>query len=210
MSPKRIKSSKGFIMQVIIFALSILLLSHCSNTEQSDEIAEAIRVYRYDKGKWEKVKVRIKEKKLDVNLTDEFGVTNLMQASAWFYDENEIDNKVAKFLIANGANVNLRDNLNFTALHYATECSKSHSALLLIRNGADVNARTKNGRTPLHFASKNKLIKVTLKLLENGAKVDVKDNKGRTPLSLIDENLKRIEKNKEVVRLLTEYSKKKK
>jgi ankyrin repeat protein len=56
-------------------------------------------------------------------------------------------------LLEQGADVNTRDELQLTPLHWAAIYGKTEVAKLLIEKGADVNARDKNQRTPLHDAA---------------------------------------------------------
>ena len=57
-------------------------------------------------------------------------------------------------LISGGADVNAKNNVHCTPLHYAAEHDHVLVAELLIANGADVNAKTLTYSTPLHVAAR--------------------------------------------------------
>lgn len=101
---------------------------------------------------------------------------------------------MAKLLIENGADVNLRVSLDDkifknhsrTALH---ESSRNFPlSELLIKNGANINAKDADGRTALHLLThygtiySEEMPKIAKLLVENGAKINDKDNYGNTAL----------------------------
>ena len=84
---------------------------------------------------------------------------------------------VAKFLLDKGANVNARDDYQFTPLHRASGVPDQDLVLLqsLIDKGADVNAQGYNGLTPLHWAAFRGGFKVAKLLLDHGADINACD-----------------------------------
>ena len=64
------------------------------------------------------------------------------------------DSNSARWLIANGANVNAKNKYDWTPLHYAAYTNATETAALLLKNGADVNAKDKDGVTPLDVANR--------------------------------------------------------
>jgi len=80
---------------------------------------------------------------VDVDALNSYGDSSLIIAAS------EGNKEVAALLIAKGADVNLRDDWEWTPLHLVRT---EEVAELLISNGADVNALDKHGDTPLDNA----------------------------------------------------------
>ena len=80
-----------------------------------------------------------------------------------------------KRLIANGADVNVKDKYGWTPLHHAAfdSINDAHNAAeivkLLIANGADVNAEDMLGITPLDIVRGENAAEVEKLLIDNGA-----------------------------------------
>ena len=81
--------------------------------------------------------------------------------------------------LAAGADVNVRDMIRRTPLHYV---ANKEIAELLIANGADVNAKNLTSRTPLLVAAIRGHKEIAELLIANGADVNAKDENGWTPL----------------------------
>ena len=80
----------------------------------------------------------------------------------WLHNETHLhfaalmnDSNSARWLIANGADVNAKNKGDATPLHRTTEINATETAALLLKNGADVNAKTNAGWTPLDWAIYN-------------------------------------------------------
>ncbi|CDW52433.1 ankyrin repeat and SOCS box protein 8 [Trichuris trichiura] len=111
---------------------------------------------------------------------------------------NELD--ICELLLQHGADPNVRDTWNRTALHYAAETS-ADCVELFLKYGALVHVRDNNHCTPLHWAAyKNNFYSVR-KLLEFGADPDALDANHDTPLSWAA-----LKGNLESVTMLLEYN----
>ena len=116
------------------------------------------------------------------------------------------DGDAVKYLIANGADINIPATDGWTPLHAAASCFVGNKDIqiknkeynqyeifrMLLDAGADVNAVTKDGWTPLHCAvinantgwmqSEDISLNRIKDLLKAGANLEAKDINGRTPL----------------------------
>jgi len=91
-------------------------------------------------------------------------------------------NDVVELLIANGAEVNGKNQLGFVPLHSAASQDQTETVKLLVANGADINVKNSSGYTPLALVACRAYEEVVKVLLANGADVSTTDNYGRTPL----------------------------
>ena len=80
------------------------------------------------------------------------------------------------WLIAQGADVNVRDEYECTPLHYHTQVNNIKKVALLLEKGADIEAQDRYKKTPLLFAEYH--AEVAELLLEKGANINVKDDMG--------------------------------
>ena len=84
---------------------------------------------------------------IDVNARDVFGDnTGLHWAASLGLAE------MARLLIDNGADLDIRNTDGNTPLHWAAGEGQKELVVILIAHGADINARGKNGWTPLRWA----------------------------------------------------------
>ena len=72
--------------------------------------------------------------------------------------------------MAAGADVNAKDSLRWTPLHWATYYGRKEIAELLIAAGADVNAKRPGGSTPLDQAINRKSFETADLLRKHGGK----------------------------------------
>ncbi|MDB4797201.1 ankyrin repeat domain-containing protein [bacterium] len=88
-----------------------------------------------------------------------------------------------KFLIGNGAKVDVTNQKGYTPLHLASLLGRFNIAELLIENGADVNTEDNILNTPLHNTAQLEEIQMMHLLIENGANIDIRNKEdGWTPL----------------------------
>lgn len=85
-----------------------------------------------------------------------------------------------QFLIAKGANVNVRDAKGMTPLVSAVNANFPEGVELLVDKGARLNDSNNAGETPLITAVHNRNIAVIRLLLKAGADPDRADNSGRS------------------------------
>lgn len=114
----------------------------------------------------------------DVNSTEASRNCSGLHLAAFFNRR-----QAAEFLLENGTDVNVRNNIGMTPLHYAALCGHKDMVKILLAKKADVNALDCQGLTPLHLAAQyghGDIIKV---LLLYGADINAKTNyRGLTPM----------------------------
>jgi hypothetical protein len=104
-----------------------------------------------------------------------------MDGTPLHYAAMEGHKEIVELLLANGADVNTKDD-GVTPLHFAASGDHKEIAELLIANGADVNAKGGDEATPLHWAAYNGRKEIVELLIAEGADVNAKDEVGETPL----------------------------
>ena len=88
----------------------------------------------------------------------------------------EIPLELMDWLIAQGADINARDEYERTPLHYHAQVNNVEKVALLLERGADMEAQDKYKNTPLHFAEYN--AEVAQLFIQKGADIKAKDNMG--------------------------------
>jgi len=94
------------------------------------------------------------------------------------------EEELAGILMADGDDVNVKDDAGDTALLKAASSGKKELAEMLLAHGADVNARDNDGWTPLLAAANGGYTELAELFLAHGADVNAKDQNGLTPLHL--------------------------
>ena len=90
-----------------------------------------------------------------------------------FYD---IPLELMDWLIAQGADINVKDEYDRTPLYYHAQVNNVEKVALLLEKGADIEAQDKYKNTPLHFAEYN--AEVAQLFIQKGADIKAKDNMG--------------------------------
>ncbi|KAK1636510.1 ankyrin repeat-containing domain protein [Colletotrichum phormii] len=85
-------------------------------------------------------------------------------------------------LIASGADVNVQNTAQDTALHQALNRRQIPTSLALLSSGARWKIKNANGTTVLHTAVRNSAYLVVQYLLDKGADPNARDKWGQTPL----------------------------
>jgi ankyrin repeat protein len=153
--------------------VTLIVVAWSSGVAFGDEIHDAARI-----GDLEKVKVLIKDYNYPVFSTNDTACETPLHLAAEY---GHMD--VVKLLLANGAEVNARDNESDTPLHNAAKNGQKDVVELLLLKGANVNAKNNSyGDTPLHEAAREGHNDVVELLLANGADVNARDEFGGTPL----------------------------
>jgi ankyrin repeat protein len=102
------------------------------------------------------------------DLTDEIGNTALMHA-IYKYPE------IAMYLITNGADINIKNSQDETAIHFASMAGNLSIIKMLFERGANINVYNINKHTPIMMACGNKHFKCVKYLITNGADINVHD-----------------------------------
>jgi len=90
--------------------------------------------------------------------------------------------EIEQRLLDCGADVNARDDTDWTPLYLAAWNGRPDFAQMLLEHGAAINApTTDDGKTPLHQASRSGHVDIVRLLLEHGADPNISDIHGRTP-----------------------------
>nr|CAH7722319.1 unnamed protein product [Callosobruchus chinensis] len=136
----------------------------------------------------------VKEKKGDEKAASYVNELNENDESALHYVETpHSDRTVVKFLLENGANVNLLTKQHESAFHYVALAGNNDVLMEMIAHMTPtdaqkaLNRQNEHGWTPLLIASRKGHIDLVNNLLANHARVDVFDNDGRSALHLASE-----------------------
>jgi ankyrin repeat protein len=91
---------------------------------------------------------------------------------------------VAKLLLANKANVNIKANNGYTPLHVAAGKGYTDVAKMLLANKADINAKENKGEVPLGWAIRFGHKEMVELLIANKADLNIRDRSGETFLHI--------------------------
>ena len=98
-------------------------------------------------------------------------------------DKESLLNTLEK-IINKGINLNYRDEIGFSVLHYAVDEGNFKICEILIKtNLIDINLKSLNeGKTPLHISCLHGYFDISKLLLLNHAEINISDNERNTPL----------------------------
>lgn len=161
------------LMEFVFLLIFLVTASGIAFTE--DDIRVILRAA--GSGDIDKVKELIKVNPKLANATSKEGFSPLISA----VHGNKLE--VVKFLISNGADVNIVDPNGDTPLLAAIKWKHPEIAEILLEKGADVNVREKFYRyTPLHIALESGFDDLAKKLIAKGADLNAQDYSGDSPL----------------------------
>ncbi len=139
---------------------------------------------------WKLIKV-IKGKGVSLNAVDQFGNTPLQFALLTG------ESAFAGALIDEGAELNIKNSQNLSALHLAAFLNNKDITEKLLKKGALIDLKGNAGYTPLHIASEMDHLSVAKMLLTGGANGGIKTDQKLTPREIA-----RIQENSEMAELL--------
>jgi len=173
----------------ILLPVLFLFLQFTTYPAGGDEIHDAVK-----SGNLEKVKIFLQGNKDLMNQKDQQGKTPLHHAIETGHDH------IAKYLIVQGADLDLKDENNDSLLHYAAFMGSLEIADMLLKKGVtSINEGDKENMTPLHLSCERGHPEIVKLLLDHGADIEAKDGMGRTPLAFTAGS-----RNMEVVHILVE------
>lgn len=110
--------------------------------------------------------------------------------------------EATKFLLSQGADPNIKNNLGETPLHQAAEISQAKLVKILLKYKADPNSQQNDGNTPLHQSSYKGDVSIVNILLQNKADPNIENSVfGKTPLHYAVEY-----GHEEIVKLLVQFN----
>lgn len=108
---------------------------------------------------------------------------NLNQALFFITKENQ-NTWLIPLLVFAGADINAKDDLGYTPLHWAAITGNLNVTQVLLNSFAYINIQDNEGGTPLHFAAYNGNLATAQQLILAGANINAPKNDGYTPLHL--------------------------
>lgn len=176
---RRGKSSSGLTALYLAikyghYEIVELLLSKGANPNERDVYGQSSLDIAAEKGHAHLIKILVEYGAGIKGEKNEFGHPPLCYAS---------NAQVAEALIANGADVNWRNERGATPLHSIAGHGVTTAAEVVLTHGADINAKDKWGNTPLHRAANWGEKEMIELLIAKGADINAENRRGETPLN---------------------------
>lgn len=135
--------------------------------------------HNINQGDFETAKRTLKE--FGVNVQDGEGRTALINSVI----ENQID--FVKWLVDNGADINIQDRGGYSALHFVGQNRLTEIGKYILSKSPNLELRDRYGNTPLWTAVMNsrQSLSIVKLFLDNSANVDNVNEAGRTPGQMI-------------------------
>ena len=154
----------------------LILLKQGANPNANDTYEDITALmYAVDAGNLKAVKILVNAG-ANVNYKPYYNLPPFFQAII------NRDTNIVKYFLRNGADVNLIDDNEATALHYAAGLGYYDYVQLLLKNGAKINAKAADGNTPLDLATITNNYNVVELLLSKGANINNTDKLKNTSL----------------------------
>ena len=123
---------------------------------------------------------------VDINWQDSTGFIPLHRAAMFdIADVNAFE--IVKILMRGGSDINKKDPIGMTPLHYATVTGVKKTIEYLIKNGANIDAQDNKGNTSLHYICFVGSPEFAKFFIEKGADTAIKNKDGKTPYDFIVE-----------------------
>ncbi|MEK7434046.1 MAG: ankyrin repeat domain-containing protein [Cyanobacteriota bacterium] len=169
------KNTKNLLFYSVIFALITSIYS-CNpinniNLNKNDAIIKSIKSKNY-----QNIYDNIKLVSKYINEKDEFGKTPLMLAT----EENNLP--LVKFLLENGADINLENKSQNTALNIAILNKNKETINFLVKNNANLKIRNADYDFPIILAARNNDTETIKLLIDKGVDVDSRELNGKSLL----------------------------
>jgi len=159
--------------------ISIALLNAGASWKSKDINKNNILQIAAINGNEKLIQYLLKQKKVNINMKNDLGMTPLLLAIA--PTSSEPDRlEIVKWLIKNGANPLDYSKDGSTALHVSALQNQPAIINLLLSNKQILNAKDHEGRTPLMIAVQSGNLISVKELLGGGSNQSIKDNYGKT------------------------------
>ena len=139
-------------MKQLLITIAAVVLVGCGESQESAPSSEATPVEPVAKAATPEPPTA---KAPDISIHDSVGIVNI---------------EVVKQHLAAGTDVNTKDAIGATPLHWAAGAGTKEVTELLIAKGADVNAKDQDDETPLDWAIHGGLTEIADLLRKHGAK----------------------------------------